>query len=154
MTIYSSIFPIDSIPPVDPLDHDLLRQRQVYQSIAGWINFLTTCTCPDIAPALTFLASYGNAPHPQHYKYAVHALKYLTSTNVYVILFHSKSASTLQALNYFPHQHDKEAYTEETAPSPSEFHKITAVCNACWGVQFGSEVERYSSWTIQNPLSI
>ena len=30
MTPYRSGFPIDSIPPVDPLDPDLPRRRQVY----------------------------------------------------------------------------------------------------------------------------
>ena len=79
MTPYRSGFPIDSIPPVDQLDPDIPRQRQVYQIIVGWINWLAICTHPDISPALTFLASYSNAPHPQHYKAAFHTLKYLMS---------------------------------------------------------------------------
>ena len=74
MTHYRSGFPIKTIPPVDPLDPDLPRQEQVYQIIVGCINWLATCTRPDIAPALTFLASHRNAPHPQHYKAVVHAL--------------------------------------------------------------------------------
>ena len=65
MTPYRSGFPIDYISPVDPLNHDLNRQRQVHQSIVGCINWLATCTRPDIAPVLTFLASYINSPHPQ-----------------------------------------------------------------------------------------
>ena len=66
MTPYCFGFPIDSILPIDPPDPDLPRQKQVYQSIVGWINWLETWTRHDIAPALTFLASYSNAPHPQH----------------------------------------------------------------------------------------
>ena len=81
MTPYRSSFPIDSIPPVDPLDPDLPCQRQVYQSIFGCINWLANFTRPDIAPVITVLASYSNSPHPQHYKAVVNALKYLTSTN-------------------------------------------------------------------------
>ena len=81
MTPYCSGFPIDSIPPVDPLYPDLLRQNQVYQSIVDCINWLVTCTIPEIEPALVFLALHSNAPHTQHYNAAVHALKYLTSTN-------------------------------------------------------------------------
>ena len=81
MTHYRSGFPIDSIPTVDPLDPDLPRQRQVYQRIFVFINWLATCTRPGIAPVITFLASYRNYPHPQHYKDAVHALEYLASTN-------------------------------------------------------------------------
>ena len=81
MTPYHSGFPIDYISAVDPLDPDLPHQRQVYQSIVGCINCPATCTRPDILPVITFLASYSNFLHPQHYKAAVHALKYLTSTN-------------------------------------------------------------------------
>ena len=81
MTPYCSGFPIDSIPPVYPLDYDIPRLGKVYQSIFGCINWIVTFPSPDIAPALTFLASYTNSPHPQHYKAAVHDLKYLMSTD-------------------------------------------------------------------------
>ena len=141
MTPYFYVFPIDSIPPVDPLYPDLLCQRQVYQSIVVCINWLVAFTRPDIFPALTFLASYSNAPHPQHYKSAFHALKYLTSTNEYGISFHSKSSSKIQAFNHFPCHQDKEAYTEATVPSPSHFHQLTDFYDACRGGQFGSAVE-------------
>ena len=128
MTPYRSGFPIDSIPPVDPLGPDLPRRWQVYQNIIGLMNWLATFTRPDIAPVLKFLASYSNYPHPQHYKSAVHALKYLTTTNEYSISFHSKSSATIQAFNHFPHHHDRGAYTEATAPSPSGCHQLTAYC--------------------------
>ena len=36
--LYRSGFPIDSIPPVDPLNPDLPRQRKFYQSIFGCIT--------------------------------------------------------------------------------------------------------------------
>ena len=81
MTPYCSGFPIDSIIPVDPLDTDLPNQMQVYQSNVGCINSLGTFTHTDIAPVLTFLASYSNASHPQHYKAIIYALKYITSKN-------------------------------------------------------------------------
>ena len=141
MTPYHSGFPIDSIPPVDPLDPDIPRQRQVYQSIVGCINFLATCTRPEISPALTSLASYINSPHPQHYKSSVHALKYLTRTNEYDISFHSQSPSTIQAFNHFPHHRDIEAYTEATAPYLSECHQLTDFCDANWGGQSVSSVK-------------
>ena len=78
MTPYRSGFPIDSIPPVDPLDPDIMCQKQVYQIIVGCINWLATYTRPGIESALTFIASYSNDPNPQHYKAAFHTLKYLT----------------------------------------------------------------------------
>ena len=141
MTPYCSGFPIDSIPPVDPLDPDLPRRRQVYQSIFGCINWLETCTSTDIAHVFTFLASYRNYPHPQHYKATVHALKYLTSTNEYGISFHSESSATIKAFNHFTHHHDREAYTEATDNSTSEFHQLTAYCDRNWGCRFGSAVK-------------
>ena len=85
MTPYFSGFHIHSILPVDPLNPDLPSRRQVYQIIVGCIIWLATCTNPSIAPDLIFLASYINSPHPQNYKAAFHAPKYLTSTNYYGI---------------------------------------------------------------------
>ena len=52
MTPYRSGLPIDSIPPVDTLNHDLPHQLKVYQSIFGCINWLATCTRPDITSVL------------------------------------------------------------------------------------------------------
>ena len=67
MTPYRFGFPIDSIPPVDPLNPDINHQQQLYlKTFFGCINWLATCTCPNIATFLTFNASYSNSPHPQH----------------------------------------------------------------------------------------
>ena len=62
MTPYRSGLPVDAIPPPDANDPDQKRQTKGYQSIVGCINWLTTCTRPDISPCLTFLASYSNQP--------------------------------------------------------------------------------------------
>ena len=59
MTPYRSGLPIYSIPPPSPDDPNQKRRTRVYQSIVGSINWLATCTRPDVAPALTFLASYN-----------------------------------------------------------------------------------------------
>ena len=55
MTPYSYGLPIDFIPTFDHLNPDILRWKQVYQSIVGCINWLATCICPEIVPELTFL---------------------------------------------------------------------------------------------------
>ena len=81
MKPYSSGFPIYYIPPVDPLDPYIPRCKKVYQSIVSCINWLETCTHYENAPALTFIASYRNSLHQQHYKTAIHELKCLTITN-------------------------------------------------------------------------
>jgi hypothetical protein len=79
MTPYRSGMPIDAIPAPDPKDPDQKRRTKCYQAIVGCINWLATCTRPDVAPALTFLASYNTNPSYQHYKSALHVLKYLYS---------------------------------------------------------------------------
>ena len=140
MTPYRSGIPIDPIPNADPNDPDLKRRTKVYQSIIGCINWLATCTRPDICPCLTFLSSYNMAPHQQHYKAAIHALKYLVSTNEYGISYHSNASDTLQAFNHFPNHHDKEAYTDATPPSPTECHELTGYSDACWGSQIGNTI--------------
>ena len=140
MTPYRSGYPIDSIPAPDPNDPDLARQTKVYQSIVGCINWLVCCTRPDVSPALTFLASYTKAPHHQHYKTALHVLKYLLSTSEYGVSYHSDACHTIQAFNHFPHHHDKEAYSDATPPSVSECHQLTGFSDACWGSQIGNSV--------------
>ena len=42
ITPYRYGLPINSIPPIEPLDSDLPHQRQVYQIIFGCINWLAT----------------------------------------------------------------------------------------------------------------
>ncbi|KAL7459292.1 hypothetical protein ACHAWC_010958 [Mediolabrus comicus] len=138
MTPYRSGLPIDSLPPPAPNDPDLKRRTKVYQGIVGSINWLAQCTRPDVSPALTFLASYSNAPSARHYQAAVHVLKYLYSTSDYGISYHSDACNTIQAFNHFPHHHDKEAYTDATPPSPSEVMQLTSFADACWGAQFGN----------------
>ena len=144
MTPYRSGFPIDSIPPVNPLDPDPPHQKRVYQNIVGCINWLETCTRLDIAHELIFLSSYRNSPHPQHYKEAVHALKYPTSTNEYL---HSKSSSKIQAFNHFPHHHNG-AFPVRMPPTYSLLRRQLG-----WSIWYCSR-RRHSSWTVQIFLSL
>jgi hypothetical protein len=116
MTPYRSGLPIDSIAAANPKDPDLKRRTKVYQGIVGSINWLATCTRPDVSPVLSFLASYSTSPSHGHYQAALYALKYLYSTADYGISFHSDASNTIQAFNHFPHHHDKEAYTDATPP--------------------------------------
>ena len=104
------------------------------------INWLATCTRPDVSPVLSFLASYSTTPAHQHYKAALHVLKYLYSTAKYGISFHSDASNTIQAFNHFLAHHDKEAYTDATPPSPGDCSQLTAFSDACWGGQIGNSV--------------
>eukprot|EP00804_Cyclotella_cryptica_P030501 CCRYP_008547-RA/>CCRYP_008547-RA protein AED:0.40 eAED:0.59 QI:0/-1/0/1/-1/1/1/0/288 len=134
MTPYRSGLLIDAIPPPDPKDPDLKRRTKCYQSMVGCINWLAACTRPDVSPVLTFLASYSQNPAHQHYKAALHVIKYLLSTSEYGISYHSHATSTVQAFNHFPHHHDREAYSDATPPPPpSDCRNLTAFSDACWG---------------------
>ena len=99
----SPYIPLLQLTQIDPY---FTHRKQVYQVIASCTNWLATCNRPDIAPALIFLASCINDPHQQHCKAPIHALKYLTSTNEYVIFFRSNSYSTIHTFNHFPHHHE------------------------------------------------
>ncbi|KAL7483059.1 hypothetical protein ACHAW6_008707 [Cyclotella cf. meneghiniana] len=140
MTPYTSGIPINSIPPLPKGDPDQKRRTQVYQSIVGCINWVATCTHPDIAPALTFLASYDQNPSHSHYQAALQALKYLYSTAEYGISYHSDASNTIQAFNHFPSHHDNEANTDATPSSPGDVKQLTSFSNACWGGQFGNAI--------------
>ena len=78
------------------------------------------------------------SPRIQHYKSAIHALKYLYSTCDYGISFHSDASNTLQAFSHFSSHHDKEAYTDTTPPAPGDCSRLTAFSDACWGGQIGN----------------
>eukprot|EP00804_Cyclotella_cryptica_P002399 CCRYP_004096-RA/>CCRYP_004096-RA protein AED:0.22 eAED:0.22 QI:0/0/0/1/0/0/3/0/917 len=140
MTPYRSGIPIDSIPNPPKGDPDLKRRTKIYQSIVGCINWLATCTRPDISPCLTFLTSYNQAPSHGHYQAALHALKYLYSTADYGISYHSNANNMIQAFNHFPAHHDKEAYTDATPTCPGDLQRLTSFSDACWGGQFGNAV--------------
>jgi hypothetical protein len=68
MSPYHSGIPINSIAPPDKHNPDLKRHTKCYQSIVGSINWLSTCTQPNVAPVLAFLASYNNNPSHEHHK--------------------------------------------------------------------------------------
>ena len=93
MTLCRSSMPIDSIPQPQAENPDLKRRTKVYQRLVGSINWLATCTRPDIAPLLTFLSTYNQAPHEQHYRAAIAGLRYLCLVADYGISFHSDAGS-------------------------------------------------------------
>ena len=95
MTPYRFGLPIDSLPPPHAYGLDLKCHTKVYKDIVGSINWLATCTCPDITPVLTFLPSCSTNLSKQHYKTAIHALKYLFSTSEDGISYHSNASNTL-----------------------------------------------------------
>ena len=141
MTPYCFGMPIDSIAPAQKNNPDLKWWKKCYQSIVGSINWLEISTHPDVPPALCFPASYSNAPSHHHYKSAIHMQKYLYHTCDYGISFHSNISNTLQAFNYFPHYHDKEAYSNTSPPALMDCSCLVAFSDACWRIQFRNTIE-------------
>ena len=107
-------------------------------SINGSLNWLATNTRPDLAPIVSFLASYNRYPSKEHLKAALYTLRYVNSTHEYGISFHSKSPAAIQSFVHHPFDHDVEAYSDARPPQAHEFHELTSFCDACWGSQLGT----------------
>ena len=77
MTPYRSSLLVDAIQPkhLQHEDQETLNKR--YQSIVGHLNWLAMFTCQDIAPSISFLASYNQAPTVHHFDAAHYVVQYL-----------------------------------------------------------------------------
>ena len=139
---YRSGHPIDSFPSaeVDENDKHFLRRRQSYQSLVGSLNWLATNTRPDLAPVVSFLASYSHCPSKQHFESALYAVRYLRSTASYGIAYHSSSSSSTEAFVHYPFPHDAEAYNDSVPPANDQMHLLTGYCDANYGSQIGNSV--------------
>jgi hypothetical protein len=61
-----------------------------YGSVVGALNYLATCTRPDIAYATSMLCRHLSAPTKRHWKAAMSVLHYLNATSAKGILFNGK----------------------------------------------------------------
>ena len=84
-TPYVSGYKIDRIKqmPVDPRVEKEFTQK--YQSLIGYLNWLSVNTRPDINTAYSLLSQFNSKPSPDHWDSAKHVLKYLKSTMSYGI---------------------------------------------------------------------
>ena len=80
--------------PVDPGSHLLkatedeeAMDQQLYQSLVGSLMYLSVCTRPDIAYAVSTLARFSNKPNRSHWTAAKRVLRYLRGTDDYGIAF-------------------------------------------------------------------
>jgi hypothetical protein len=70
----------------EPLD----TTTHPYSSLVGALNYLATCTRPDIAYATSLLCRYLSAPTKQHWEAAMCVLRYLNGTSGKGLLFNGK----------------------------------------------------------------
>ena len=65
----------------EPVDKDL------YQSAVGSLIYLSTCTRPDIAFAVSNVAKYCSRPSKEHWTAVKRILRYLKATNDHGLLY-------------------------------------------------------------------
>ena len=153
MTPYRSGLPVDAIRPkhLPPEEQEPLTKR--YQSIVGHLNWLATCTRPDIAPSVSFLASYNQAPTVQHFDAARYVVRYLRSTLGHGISFSSRCHTRLKTFLHIPHPHDIESYSDARHPLDHETHELSTYSDANWGPQDASKPNPFKQIMI-DPLTM
>eukprot|EP00956_Cyclotella_meneghiniana_P029161 scaffold69885_cov36-Cyclotella_meneghiniana.AAC.4 len=92
--------------------------------MVGCINWLATCTRPDISPCLTFLASYNQCPSHGHYQAALHALKYLYSTADYASAFTQTPVTPSKPSIISPHITIKKLTPTQLPPPPETYNDL------------------------------
>jgi len=141
VTPYRSGCPIDAIESatIDEEDTDFVRRRETYQSLVGRLTWLAMCTRPDLATAVSFLASYSSCPAKQHLEAALYVVRYLRSTTSQGIAYHSSASAATSAYLHFPPDHDREAYSDATPSPPTT--DMQGFCDANWGSQIGNAIK-------------
>ena len=122
---------------IDEEDPVFVRRREAYQGLVGRLNWVATCTRPDLAAAVSFLASYNSCPSEQHLQAALYAVRYLRSTTSHGIAFHSSASAATSAYMHFPPAHDTGAYSDALVLADLG---LTGYCDANWGSQIGDAI--------------
>ena len=140
-TPYQSGCPIESVPSaiIDKGDQTFVKRQDAYQSLVGCLTWLATNTRPDLATAVSFLASYSSCPNKQHLEAALYVVRYLRSKASQGIAYYSSAVAATSAYLHYPPSHDREAYTDATSPPDSQ--SLQDFCNANWGSQIGAALD-------------
>lgn len=80
--------------PLGPAEH------RIYQSIIGSINYLVTCTRPDLAYPVSYLSQFLASPSPTHMTAAKRLLKYVKGTRDLGLIFPFSNGSALTLEGY------------------------------------------------------
>ena len=101
-------------------------------TLVGQLNWVAARTWPDLATAVSSLASCNSCPSEQHLQAALCAVRYLRSTASQGTAFHSSASPATSACTHFPPAHDSGACSDVLAPKDLG---LTGCCDANWGSQ-------------------
>ena len=82
-----------SLKLIKALDDSECMDQELYQSAVGKLLYLSTCSRPDIAFAVSKVARYTSKPTVEHWKAVKHIFRYLVGTINHGILFSRSSSS-------------------------------------------------------------
>ncbi|KNZ61397.1 hypothetical protein VP01_1405g3 [Puccinia sorghi] len=72
-----------------------------YRSHTGILNYLACRTRPDLAPAVSILSSFNQAPGIQHWRQVIHCWRYLAGTMDLALKLKPDSLDNSNTLKYF-----------------------------------------------------
>ena len=122
-TPYRTGYPVDKISAMPNLPLSVREKiEDDLRSYVGSLNWLGTCTRPDLSTITNMLSRYLHKATPSHISAAKYAIKYLKGTLSYGIQFTSKHNISLEAFVKLP-----------TDPS-----KVLTFTDANWGPQDAS----------------
>ena len=87
----SGYLPVPNASPVNP------QLRQQYQQVIGSLLYLELGTRPDIAFAVTKMATFAANPSQTHLDKALYICRYLRGTSKYAIVYNGKEGEGLEA---------------------------------------------------------
>ena len=92
----SVLTPLDSKVQLHPAHPDEKPVRQTeYQSITGCINYLVSCTRPDLAHAYSVLSSFNSCPTEAHHQALKRCLRYLSGTQTLGLFYPRRTTTCL-----------------------------------------------------------
>ena len=72
-------------------------ERTLYRSLIGSLMYISRGSRPDIAYAVSRLASHLNCYHPKHWEAAIHVLRYLKGLHTFMLSLEERNGSPLVA---------------------------------------------------------
>ena len=123
-TPYHSGHPVDSIPDVSSPPLKQQESNKKLQELVGYLNWISTQTCPDISTITNILAQYNHKCSPGHIKACKYAIHYLKGTALKGIKFSSRQDHIIESFVQFPLNNYNPSLTQtgDLKMHPSQIH--------------------------------